>query len=309
MIHKSVLLEEVLHFLNPQLSQNFIDATMGEGGHTRAILERTAPNGIVLGIDKDVQQIERAKKELLEFKERLIYVNDSFARVRSIVSKENKAKEYIWHGIIFDLGWSQAQVDLAGRGFSFLRDEPLDMRYGVKLKVNPPAGGLKLKVFTAGEIVNKRSKGDIEYILKEYGGERFAIRIVNAILSARKQKQITTTFQLVDIIKKATPFWYHHRRIHPATRTFQALRIVTNNEYEELEHGIEGALSVLSTSGRIAVISFHSGEDRIVKTMFRKFEKDEKGKIITKKPVVPSWDETVKNPRARSAKLRVFQKV
>lgn len=305
MIHKSVLLEEVLHFLNPQLSQNFIDATMGEGGHTRAILERTAPNGIVLGIDKDVQQIERAKKELLEFKERLIYVNDSFARVRSIVSKENKAKEYIWHGIIFDLGWSQAQVDLAGRGFSFLRDEPLDMRYNIKAQNSKP----KIQNLTAKEIINRWSREELARILKEYGEERFSRRISETIIRERKQRPITGTFQLVDVIKKATPFWYHHRRIHPATRTFQALRIVTNNEYEELEHGIEGALSVLSTSGRIAVISFHSGEDRIVKTMFRKFEKDEKGKIITKKPVVPSWDETVKNPRARSAKLRVFQKV
>lgn len=299
MIHIPVLLQEVLQFLNPKQNENFIDATIGEGGHAKAILEKTAPGGILLGIDRDTQQIERAEKELSKFEKRMILVNDSFGNLDAIIRKLEK--KLMWQGILFDLGWSQAHMEQSGRGFSVMRDEALDMRYSVR----PTTYDQRLT--TAKEIVNRWRQEEIERILREYGEERFARRIADEIIHARKKKPIETTFQLVDSIKKATPRWYHHRRIHPATKTFQALRITVNDEHTQIEKGLSAACSIVAKGGKILVISFHSGEDRIVKNVFKTCSESGLGKIQTKKPIRPLEREIKDNPPARSAKLRVFK--
>lgn len=296
MLHTPVLLREVLEIFNPTSDQHFIDATIGEGGHARAILEKTAPGGMILGVDRDIQQIERAKKGLSKFGKRIVLINDSFGNVEEIVKDDPSLGALLWQGILFDLGWSQAQMEMSERGFGITKDEPLDMRYETKSKNIP-----------AMDIVNKWSGEDIERALREYGEERFARAISEEIVRTRRGNVIQKTFQLVDVIKRATPLWYHRRRIHPATKTFQALRIAVNNEYEEIEKGVSAAPLVLARGGIIVVISFHSGEDRIVKNLFKGFSQSGKGVILTKKPIRPSEEEVHGNPRARSAKLRAFK--
>ncbi|MBI3334919.1 MAG: 16S rRNA (cytosine(1402)-N(4))-methyltransferase RsmH [Candidatus Portnoybacteria bacterium] len=330
MVHRPVLLQEVLQFLDPKPNENFIDATLGEGGHAGAILEKTGPNGIVLGIDRDGEQIERAKNELSRFGNRVVYVHDAFGNISEIVRMQGKG--LMWQGIVFDLGWSAAQLEKSGRGFSFEKDEPLNMRYNPAERGNHKSqapnhkqitlcpqgqcreGGVSKfenpkQTLTAAEIVNTYNKEELEKIIKEYGEERFERSISNGIIYARKQKPIETTFQLVEIIKHATPIWYKHRRIHFATRTFQALRIAVNDEWEEIQKGLSSAIEVIAPRGRILLVSFHSGEDRIVKQYFLRLRKEGRGTIITKKPLTPSRLEIETNTRARSAKLRVFEKI
>ncbi len=296
MIHTPVLLKEVLEILDPKPNRHFIDATIGEGGHAKSILEKTTPGGMLLGIDRDIQQIERARKELSKFQKRIIFINDSFGNLSYILEGQEEVKGISWQGIIFDLGWSQAQIEGSGRGLSFTRNEPLDMRYG-----------RNEKIFSAEEIVNKWRREDIEGIIRDYGEERFAKGISEGIVRSRKEKSITTTFQLADIIKKATPSWYHHRRIHAATKTFQALRIAVNDEYGQIEKGLRAACSILAKKGTIVAMSFHSGEDRVVKNCFKTFSSSGLGIIITKKPIRPSEEEIKHNPHSRSAKLRAFK--
>jgi len=218
----------------------------------------------------------------------LILVNDSYVNLAETVRKQRFKPV---SGILFDLGFSSWHLEESGRGFSFEKNEPLDMRYNPE---NP---------LTAEKIVNNWSEREIEKILREYGEERFTKRIAREIIQERKIKPIKTTFQLVETIKKSTPIWYHHRRIHPATRTFQALRIAVNDELNNLKKALPQAVEILEKDGRLAVISFHSLEDRIVKNFFR-----ENLKILTKKPIRPSLEEIEINPRSRSAKLRVGQK-
>jgi 16S rRNA (cytosine1402-N4)-methyltransferase len=298
MLHRPVLLAEILDALNPQPNQHFIDATLGEGGHAQAILEHTAPGGIVLGIDKDSEQIERAQRELSLFEKRIILLCNSFSQLGSVVSTHDRLEGLVWQGILFDLGWSQAQLEQGGKGLSFLRDEPLDMR----LSSDSEDG------ISAQDIVNTWSREDIEHILRAYGEESLALGISEGIVQFRKQKPLKTTFQLVEIIKYATPRWYQRKRIHYATKTFQALRIAVNDEVKQLQSGLEVALNLIASDGRLVVISFHSGEDRIVKQFFRDSKSQDKGAILTKHPLRASREEIRQNRRARSAKLRVFKK-
>ena len=294
MIHKPVLVKEVLEYLNPKPGENFIDGTIGQGGHTLLILERIAPGGRVLGIDLDVAQIENAKVEMPGQKERVVLVHDSYANVKNIALRENFTPV---HGILLDLGYSSWQIENSGKGFSFQKDERLDMRYDL---------GSEL---TAETIVNEWPEEKLLQILDEYGEEKFAKQIARAVVKARNSKKIESTFELVRIIESTVPEKCQHGRIHCATRTFQALRIAVNDELGNLEEALGEAISVLTSLGRLVVISFHSLEDRMVKNFFREQEKGGFVKIITKKPITASGGELQANPRARSAKLRALIKV
>jgi len=298
-MHIPVLQKEVLKYLDPKPNQNFIDTTIGKGGHALAILERILPKGRILGIDWSPELIQdlKIKIQKAELKSNLTLVCDNFANLKEIVKRE---RFLAVSGILFDLGMSSWHLTEAGRGFSFLKNEPLDMRYSPQ---NP---------LTAEKIVNYWSKSEMEKILREYGEERFAKKIAEKIIEVRKSKPIKTTSQLVEIIKKAVPSRYHTRfggypKIHFATRTFQALRINVNDELNNLEKAFPQALEILKPGGRLVVISFHSLEDRIVKNFYRN-SSPEKLTILTKKPVRPQKEEIKINPRSRSAKLRACQK-
>lgn len=302
-MHIPVLQKEVLKYLDPKPNENFVDCTIGEGGHTLAILEKNKPNGKVLGIEIDPVLYQKMRSRMVKIQNRLILVNDSFVNLKEIVKRENF--ENI-SGILFDLGMSSWHLEESGRGFTFLKNEPLDMRY---VKNLAGSGILVKKDLTAERIVNEWPEEKIKKILKEYGEERFAKKIAEEIVKRRKIKKIETTFQLVEIIKKATPIWYHHKKIHFATRTFQALRIAVNDELNNLKKTLPQVLNVLNPNGRLVIISFHSLEDRIVKNFFK--ESFQKGllKILTKKPIRPSEEEIKINPRSRSAKLRAGIKI
>lgn len=293
MIHEPVLIKEVLQYLGPKENENFVDCTVGEGGHTALIVERTKPNGKVLGIDLDPDQIENSKKRF-EKQERVILVNDSYANLKEIL--EEKSFENV-NGILIDLGMSSFQLEGSTKGFSFQKDEDLDMRYS------------KEQGLTAKEIINEYDIKELERILEEYGEERYARQIAKKIVEERKNKKIESTFQLVQIIKEAVPKSYQFGNIHLATRTFQALRIATNNELGNLERVLPDAISILSSGGRLVIISFHSLEDRIVKNFFKQKEEEGVVKILTKKPVTADVDEMGINPRSRSAKLRAIVKI
>ncbi|MEK7189631.1 MAG: 16S rRNA (cytosine(1402)-N(4))-methyltransferase RsmH [Patescibacteria group bacterium] len=285
MPHLPVLLRDTINLLVLRPGSRNIDCTFGDGGHSRAILQ-SAPDIQLLGIDTDAKNISRAKKQK-EFK-KVILVNDNFRNLKEIALENNFIGV---DGILMDLGWSSTQFAESGRGFSFLRDEPLDMRLG--------AGDL-----TAEEILNKWPESEIGKILREYGEERNWAKIAQAIVDYRHAKPIKTTGQLVEIL--FTLRLGQHGKINPATKTFQALRIAVNDELNALKLALPQAVEILSSGGRLAVISFHSLEDRIVK---RFFQNNKSLKIITKKPIVPSREETLENPRSRSAKLRVAEKI
>ncbi len=291
MIHIPVLQKEVLEYLAPEPNQNFIDCTIGQGGHALAILEKIAPYGKVLGIDFDSEILKCLKlriKDLLE--KRLTLVCNNFANLKKIVKKYNFKKV---QGILFDLGISSWHLEKSKRGFSFQKDEILDMRY------QSTKEGL-----TAQKIVNDWPEKRLGKILKEYSEERFARRIAREIVKNRKIKPIKTTFQLIKIIKRAVLPRYEKGRIHPATRTFQALRIAVNDELKNLEKALPQTLEILKPQGRLVIISFHSLEDRISKNFLRENSKKGLLKILTKKPIRPSKIEIEVNPRSRSAKLR-----
>ena len=289
MTHIPVLTKEVLEYLNPKENENFIDCTVGQGGHARLILEKTSPQGKVLGIDADSEQIENCKKLLEDFENRLILENASYTDLKNIVEKSNFKNV---SGILLDLGMSSWQLEKSQKGFSFLRDEPLNMRYSQNNEL------------TAEKIINEWSEKEIEKILKEYGEEKFSKKIAKNIVEQRVKERITSTFQLAGIITGSVSKRFQYGKIHCATRTFQALRIAVNDELNNLTKVLTEAISFLSSGGRIAVISFHSLEDRIVKNFFKEKENQKILKILTKKPVVGSSGEIDINPRARSAKLR-----
>jgi len=294
MMHVPVLLKEVIDYLNPQANENFIDATVGQGGHTTSILEKNKPKGKVLGIEMDIDIYKELKEKMAKMSNRLILINDSYVNLKKIV-KKNDFKPI--HGILFDLGLCSWHLEASKRGFSYLRDEPLDMRFNPKNDL------------TAAEIINFWDIERIEEILREFGEEKYARRISLAIKEVRKKERIVGTQQLVDILKRVLPKNYDKKRIHFATRTFQALRIAVNNELQVIEDGIKQAIKILEPGGKIAVISFHSLEDRIVKNLFR--EKAETGElnILTKKPITASLEEIRNNSRSRSAKLRIAEKL
>ena len=295
MIHTAVLKKEILEALNPQQNENFVDCTIGEGGHSEDILSKNGPDGKVLGIDLDPQQIVASQWLHVQFKERIILVNDSYTNITEIAER----KEFLpVNGILLDLGMSSAQLVRANKGLSFQIDQGLDMRYNDETNY-----------LTAEKILNEWSEEKISEILENYGEEKFARKIAKNIIEERKKGRIKTTFQLIEIIKDATPSSYWRGKIHYATRTFQALRIAVNDELENVKRVLPQAVSLLAPEGRLAVISFHSLEDRIVKNFLVNEAKKGTIKILNKKPITAGRDELGKNPRARSAKLRVAIKI
>ncbi|MEK7560717.1 MAG: 16S rRNA (cytosine(1402)-N(4))-methyltransferase RsmH [Patescibacteria group bacterium] len=295
-LHQPVLLREVLDIFDPQPGERYIDATVNGGGHASAILEKIAPDGRVLGIDWDAALIERLRIEGPKIKMRgLEFVCGNYADIGQI-AVDNGFQDV--HGVLFDLGFSSYHVDLSGRGFSFLRDEPLDMRYHT-------APGSK----TAHDLINSLSEDELEKIFHTYGDERFSRRIASAITKERRVSHIRTTAELVGVIKRALPRGMGRGKIHPATRIFQALRIAVNREWDNIEHGIEGALRILARDGKVIVISFHSGEDSIVKGVFRRAAGEDRIKILTPRPMRPTVEDVRSNPRARSARLRAAIKI
>lgn len=292
MAHVSVLLNEVLEYLRPKPGDRIIDATFSSGGHSSAILEKIRPGGKVLGIELDTDLYQKSKERFFNIPE-IILVNDNYRNLKKII-KENDFNEA--DGILLDLGMSSWHLEESRRGFSFQKDEPLDMRF---FKGEGP---------TAMEIMNQWPPETIEKILKEYGDEKFAKPISKAIIEARKRKPVISTFQLTEVIKKAVPLWYQKgRRINFATKTFQALRIAVNGELGNLSAVINQIPEVLKKGGRSLIISFHSLEDKIVKEAFRGLKGSGKAEIITKKPVKPTIQEITENRRSRSAKLRVIE--
>lgn len=287
-MHIPVLLKEVLKYLDPKSGQNFVDCTFGFGGHSEAILEKINPDGKVLGIEWDTEKFPISNFQFS--KDRLILVNDSYTNLKEIIKREKFGPV---NGILLDLGISSFEVDDSGRGFSFQKNEPLDMRFS------------QAQSLTAKEIINQWSEEELARIFQEYGQERFARNIASNIVEVRLQQQIETTFQLVEIIRKSFPRSYKFGKAHFATRAFQALRIAVNEELDNLKKVLPQALEVLERDGKIAVISFHSLEDAIVKKFFKEQAKNNKLEILTKKPIIASMQEVKRNPKARSAKLRV----
>lgn len=294
-IHTAVLKKEVINYLAPESNENFIDCTVGEGGHSEDILLNNKPLGKVLGIDLDPQQIISSHWLEAHFQDRVTLVNDSYTHLHEIIERKNFGPV---NGILLDLGMSSAQLEGTEKGFTFKIDQGLDMRY------NDQVGYL-----TAEKIINEWPQEKIEQVINEYGEEKFAKKIAKAIVEERKKGRIRTTFQLIEVIKEATPSQYWRGKIHYATRTFQALRIAVNDELENIKKILPDAISALQPGGRLVVISFHSLEDRIVKEFFAKEFKKGTIKLLTKKPVTGLREEIKVNPRARSAKLRAVVKI
>ena len=289
--HIPVLLNEVLALLCIKPKGIYIDCTIGEGGHSEAILNIIHPNGFLIGIDCDESVLEIAENRLGKFAGSFKLVHDKFFNITNICGRLNiKAVD----GIIFDVGMSSYQIDNPERGFSFNKDGPLDMRMDSS------------SILTAQSLVNNLSYDELTKIFFEYGEERYSRKIASKIVAERNKRPIQTTFELVSTIKKAIPL--RRYRIHPATRVFQALRIAANNELGNLSTAITDGFSLLKKEGIMCIMSFHSLEDRIAKNKFREFKMNEQAKIITKKPLTPTREEIDRNIRSRSAKLRVIEK-
>jgi len=304
MQHVPVLYQEILEVLNPVPGGLYVDGTVGAGGHSRGILERSAPDGKLIAFDRDPEALELAERNLAEYSDRVTLIHSSYHEFVSHLNNRN------WHtvdGILIDLGLSSMQLDSPERGFSFRFDAPLDMRF------DPDQS------FSASTLVNEYERDELADIIFTYGEEKFSRRIADAIIANRP---LATTKELAELIKGVVP--YTKSKIHPATRTFQALRIVVNNELKALEAFLPAALEVLKPGGRLAVIAFHSLEDRIVKGYFRQESRDcicppeipvcvcehkARLKEITRRPIRPEDHEIAKNPRARSAKLRAAEKI
>jgi len=293
--HTTVLLTETVDGMNLKKGNTVVDATVGTGGHAEKISEIIGTSGTLLVLDADELSLSLSKKRLSDSSSKIIYVQGNF---RHLKERAEEAGIDTADGIVFDLGWHSEQLN-SGRGLSFKNDEPLMMT----LSSAPNEGML-----TAKDIIADWDEEEIARIIREYGEERFSGRIARAIVEARKEKPIETAFELAEVIRSVVPAFYRKGKIHPATRTFQALRIAVNDELEALKEGLESAIQLVRPGGRIAVIAFHSLEDRIVKQTFRNAEDNDRGVRITKKPIVPSREERMENPRARSAKLRIFEK-
>lgn len=301
--HDSVLMKEVLAALSVRPGDTLVDATIGGAGHFAALVAALGEGGVIVGIDADSAAVERGRAAyaLDRRPERPVahLVNDNFRNLARILERLGIAPV---DKILFDLGWSGYQI-ATPRGFSFRNDEPLLMTYGE----GGPSTGLGMGE-TAADIVNSSSEAALADIIFNYGEERFARSIARSIVEARSRGRILTTGALVAAIIAGTPSWYRARKIHPATKTFQALRIAVNDEIESLREGLAAALKVLAPDGRLAVISFHSIEDRVVKSVLRDAVQAGLGSMMSKKPIVPSRAEILANRRARSAKLRVFKR-
>jgi len=287
MQHIPVLLDEVIQFLNPKPGGRFIDATLGGGGHTRAILERTAPDGIVLGIDQDESALSSAKAMLESFGSRVAFVHSNFRAVRTIAEESGFME---CDGVLADLGISSMMVDDPTRGFSFMHEGPLDMRMD------------RTQRLTAADLLNTYSEKEIADIIYTYGEERRSRPIARSIVRLRPLQRTTDLVRAIERVSGRP----RYGQIHPATRTFQALRIYVNDELKSLEEFLDSSMIVVRSGGRVVVITFHSLEDRIVKQQFRASRVS--GRVMTKKVVRPSDEEVRRNPRARSAKLRAWER-
>jgi 16S rRNA (cytosine1402-N4)-methyltransferase len=285
--HASVLLDEVLQFLEPRPGRRFIDATLGAGGHTRALLERTEPDGRVLALDQDESALEKARETLQSFGSRLVTVHSNFRDIASVASEHGFLEA---DGILADIGISSMMVDDPSRGFSFMREGPLDMRMDQSQEL------------TAADIVNTWSEKEIADIIYNNAEERRSRAIARSIVRARPLKLTSDLARAVERVMGG-PRYGH---IHPATRTFQALRICVNDELKSLEAFLDASMTVVRSGGRLVVITFHSLEDRIVKNKFR--TPSLPGRVLTKKVVTGTEEEVRRNPRARSAKLRAWEK-
>jgi 16S rRNA (cytosine1402-N4)-methyltransferase len=304
-IHQPVMLEEVLDWLQPRSGAVYLDGTVGLGGHTEAILQASNPSGVVLGLDQDREALKLAARRLAVFGERFQMAHANFSELREVVEQRHMAG---LDGVLFDLGVSSLQLDKAERGFSFQQEGPLDMRMDQE------------RVLTAHEVVNCYSEKDLANLIFQFGEEPQSRRIARNIVRARP---IKNTRVLAELIARAMPY-KTPSRVHPATRTFQALRIFVNDELGSLEKGLRAAVDLLNSGGRIIVLSFHSLEDRVVKETFRTLSRAcscsplegpcrcgnrKLLKVLTKSPVPPSLQEISRNPRSRSVKLRAAEKL
>lgn len=306
--HKSVLLDETIESLNIKPNGIYVDGTLGGGGHSYEIAKRLTDGGRLIGIDQDEDAIRAAKERLSEFADRVTIVRDNYCNMPKVLDELGISKV---DGILLDIGVSSYQLDEAERGFTYKQDAPLDMRMDQRQEM------------TAKDIVNGYSEEDLYRIIKDYGEDKFAKNIAKHIVQARQIKPVETTFELDEIIKAAIPMKFRATGGHPAKKTFQAIRIELNRELEVLDESIDAMTDLLNDNGRLCIITFHSLEDRIVKTRFRKNEnpctcppdfpvcvcgKKPKGKVITRKPIVPDEEELEENKRAKSSKLRVFER-
>ena len=306
--HKSVLLDETISNLNIKPDGIYVDGTLGGGGHSYEIASRLTEGGRLIGIDKDDDAIRAAGERLKEFSDRVTIVRNNYCNTADVLDELGISKV---NGIILDLGVSSYQLDTAERGFTYKTDAPLDMRMDRRQTV------------TAKNIVNEYSEFDLYRIIRDYGEDKFAKNIAKHIVAARQIKPIETTFELNGIIKAAIPVKCRISGGHPAKKTFQAIRIELNHELDVLENSVDTMIDRLDAGGRLCIITFHSLEDRIVKTRFKNNEnpctcppdfpvcvcgKKSKGKVVTRKPILPSEEELKENKRSKSAKLRVFEK-
>ena len=306
--HTSVLLDETIENLNIRPDGIYLDGTLGGAGHSLEIAKRLSDRGHLYGIDQDGDAIEAAGERLSDYEERVTVIRDNYVNARAVLEANGVSKV---DGILLDLGVSSYQFDNGDRGFSYRTDAPLDMRMDTRQEL------------TAEKIVNEYSEADIFHIIKDYGEEQFAQNIAKHIVEYRKTEPIRTTGQLNGIIKASIPARIREKGGHPSKQTFQALRIACNHELDVLGESLDGMIKMLTPGGRFCIITFHSLEDRIVKSSFRKNEnpctcppdfpvcvcgKKSLGRVITRKPIVPGEEEMLENPRSKSAKLRVFER-
>ena len=307
--HVSVLLNETIDGLNINPDGIYVDGTLGGGGHSYEICKRLSDKGRLIGIDQDGEALEAARERLKEFEDKITLVRSNYCEIDTILKDLGIEKV---DGIVLDLGVSSYQLDNLERGFSYKSDAPLDMRMDQRQQI------------TAKDIVNTYSEFDLYRIIRDYGEDKFAKNIAKHIVAARQVKPITTTGELTEIIRESIPMKMQVKSGHPAKRTFQAIRIELNRELDVLRDSLDGMIDILDDGGRLCIITFHSLEDRIVKTIFRKNEnpctcpsdfpvcvcgKKSKGKVITRKPILPGETEMEENPRSKSAKLRIFERV
>lgn len=295
--HTTVLLNETIDGLNLKAGAVVVDMTLNDGGHTEEVFRRMSDSVKVIGIDADQSAIDRAKLRLSKYSASFITEVSNFRNIDEVLLKHNiKSID----GVIMDLGLSSNQLEDSKRGFSFKTNDPLLMTFSEK----PLDDEL-----TAFEIVNTWAEENLEAIIKYYGEESFARKIAHGIVEARKLKSIEKSDELAEVIKCSVPFFYRKGKTHPATKTFQAIRITVNDEIKALEEGLEKSFNALAKEGRMSVISFHSIEDRIVKVFMKKKASEEKAILITKKVIVPKREEILSNPRSRSSKLRILEKI
>lgn len=307
--HVSVLLDECIDNLNIKPDGVYVDCTMGGAGHSKEIVKRLSKDGLFIGFDQDINAINTAKERLSEYSDRVKFVHSNFQNLKNELEKIGVYKV---DGVLADLGVSSHQLDEADRGFSYMQDAPLDMRMDIRCS------------FSAYDVVNTYSEAELSKIIKDYGEDNWAKRIAKFIVEGRKEKNIETTGELVEIIKKAIPKKARIDGPHPAKRTFQAIRIEVNNELGVITEMIDDAASIMNEGGRICIITFHSLEDRIIKNAFRDLatdcicpphipicqcDKEALVKVITRKPILPTDKEIEENPRSRSAKLRVAERI